>query len=174
MEGKINLKQQKILIFIIIVAVVTLYFGKKISSYHNTKLAAIKEKIEIYRNKIELINGVIRLSQELEKFKDIGWLTNESVAVMGKINELVTKYGIEIITFDPGGLSDKGNYFTLLMSLNIKTDYFTLLRFITAIENLQSLTKITNLQIIPDGDSSQEQGPISKVNLTLEAFIIKK
>lgn len=173
---RFNLKQQKDLIFIILVFAITLFLGRKILVKQKENLVNVKGKIENYKEKIALTNEINKLSKEFDKFKKMAWQTKESVSVMGAINELANKYDIEIFSFDPGGLKGEGNYFTLSMALNIKADYFDLLRFLSAIEKLETLTKIINLRIMPMGGSGSgnEDGPKVQVNLTLRAFILEK
>lgn len=173
--GKLNIRNQKTLILIIVAILITIFFGRKIWDSQKVKSNILKKRIQEYQNKIDLSKEINRLSKEFEKFRNVSWLTEESVAIMGKVNELATNHGVEIFTFDPGGLRDNNNYFTFLMSLNIGADYFSLTRFLSTIEELESLTKIVSLRVIPTGEGSlDEQGPKVRANLSIEAFILKK
>lgn len=172
---KVNLREQKEKIFIILVVIVTIFIGRKILDSQKVKLINTQNKIKNYQQRIELTTQIDMFNKEIEKFKDAGWQTQESAYIMGKINELASEYGIEILTFDPGSLQDNQHYFALAMTLNVSANYFSLTKFIAAIENLDTLTKITSLQIATSSQSaSDEYGPSVKVNLGITTFILKK
>jgi Tfp pilus assembly protein PilO len=172
---KIDLREQKELIFIIIVVVVTGFLGKKILDSQRIKVSGAQEKINYYQQRMELAADINSLNKEIGKFKDAGWQSQETAAIMSAVNELASKYDVEILTFDPGGLRDEQHYLSLAMVLNIRGDYFSLAKFISAIENLNALTKIASLQITPTGEQgSEEYGPIVQANLNIVAFILKK
>lgn len=175
-SDRFNLKQQKELILVIIVLAITLFFGKKIWVKQKENIASLRGKIEAFKEKIVLSNEIDKLSSECDKFKSMAWQTKEGVSIMGRINELANKYDIEIFSFDPGGLKSENNYSTLSMTLNIKADYFNLLRFLSAIEKLETLTKIISLRITPEGgtNSEDEAGPKVQGNLVIRAFILEK
>ncbi len=174
-DVKIKLREQKDKIFIILVVIATIFIGRKILDSQKVKLANTQDRIKNYQQRIELATIVDSLDKQIGKFKDVGWQSQESVSIMGKINELASQYGIEILTFDPGSLQDNQQYFTLAMTLNLSADYFSLTKFLSAIENLEALTKITNLQITSSSESGlDEYGPIVKANLSIAAFIFKK
>lgn len=190
---KLNIKQQKQLIFIAIVLSVTLFYGKKIWDSQKVKLIQVQGNITDYQNKITLAKEINKLSSGFDEFKNLSWPANESFAIMEKINGLAARYNIEIINFNPAGLSDKDGYQVLLMNLNIKADYFSLSKFISAIEKLETLTKIASMVITPSSTfksnitegrtkidegrkemSEDEQSPMLEANLSIEVFILKK
>lgn len=173
---RINLKQKKELIFILLIFVITLFLGKKIWVKQKVSLIVAKDRIENYKEKIALIDEIDKLSREFEKYKNVTWKTKESVSIMGAINELANKYNIDIFSFDPGGLKEEGGYSTLSMALNIRADYFDLLRFLSTIEKLETLTKIISLRIIPErgSGSADGTGPMVQANLAIRAFILEK
>ena len=175
MKINFNLKEQKEKIFIIIVLVITIFIGKKIFDSQNTKMTKAQSMIQDYQRSIEIAKEINSLDQQLSKFDNAGWQTQESVAIMGKINELASQYKVEVLNFDPGSQQDYKYYIILGMALNIKGDYFSLTNFLSAIENLESLTKVTELQIRPSRDiNSKEYGSLLEASLKISAFIIKK
>ena len=94
---------------------------------------------------------------------------------MGKINDLANKYEVEISTFDPAGRKDTPNYLIFSMNLNIDADYFNLIRFLSAIEKLEHLTKIATLSISPVPDrGSEDTGPFARAYVSLDAYILKE
>ena len=94
---------------------------------------------------------------------------------MGAINKLVSKYDLEIFSFDPRGIRKEKGYLTFSMALSVGAEYFDLLKFLSEIEELGALTKIINLRITPNTKSeSQEYGPMVRTNFTIQAFIFKK
>ena len=171
---KIDLREQKQPIFIAVVILITLFAGKKIWNAQKAQSLNFKDKIKNYQKQINLANEINKLSNEFEKFRDAGWLTKESVEIMGRINEIAGTHDIEILQFDPGRLSSKKGYSTMSMSLNIRADYSNLSRFLSEIEEWEALTKITYLRITPEGSHDREYGPMIRVNLSIEAFILEK
>ena len=170
--GKYNLTNQKQLIFIIVVVLATTFFGKKIWDSQKMQLSKLNEEIENYQKKISLANDIDEFSKKFVKFRGLGWPTTESVTIMGRINDLASKHGIEIITFDPIGLSKKENYSVFSMRLNIKTDYFSLSRFLLEIEELKTLTKVTSFEVTPESYyTDEEYGPLIEANLSIKAFM---
>ena len=63
--GKIDLKQQKELIFIIVVILVTLFFGKKTWDSQKRNSSTINNKIKSSQEKINLANEINKLSKEI-------------------------------------------------------------------------------------------------------------
>ncbi|MDD5005972.1 MAG: type 4a pilus biogenesis protein PilO [Candidatus Omnitrophica bacterium] len=169
---KFDFRKNKDLIFIIVVALITLFLGRKIWDHQKMRSSSIRGKIQTYQQEIELANKIKKLSQEFDKLKNIGWQTKETVSVMGKINDLASKHNIDISSFDPSGLQDQQYYFTLDMSMNIRADYSDLVMFLSEIENLETLTKITRLQITPELE--QSESPLVEAFLSITAFISKK
>jgi len=173
--ANINLKEQKTPIFIIVAILITLFFGKKIWDSNSAKSRIINKKIINYENQIELANEINMLSKKFDEFRSMGWQTEESVSIMGAINKFVSKYDLEIFSFDPGSLKKEKKYLTFAMTLSVGADYFDLLKFLSEIEELGALTKIINLRITPTIKSeSQEYGPMVRANFTIQAFIFKK
>lgn len=168
-----DLKENKQLIFIVVVVLIIGFSGKKIWDKQNVQLAQSTKRIQNYQKMIFLADEIERLSRESQKFRGFGWLTKDSVEIMGKINDLVNKHRIEILTFDPAGFKNKGNYSTFSMALKLKSDYFDLSRFVSEIEELETLTKVMTLQVSPERGSGQGDGPLVKANLTIKAFILK-
>jgi len=172
---KINFKEHREKIFILLVVIATIFLARKILDAQKIKLAGSQDKISNYQRRIELGREIDSLNKELNKFKNVGWETEESVTMMGKINEIASQYGIEIINFNPGSPQDNQYYLTVAMSLDVSADYFSLTKFLSAIEDLETLTKITSLQITSSTEpDSGEYGLTVKANIGIIAFIIKK
>ncbi len=167
-----TLREHKKLVFIIVVILVTVFLGKKIFDTQKKQTISIKKDIERFKKEASLANDINKLSVEIDKFQGAGWLTDESVDIMGKINEIAGKHGIEIFKFNPGGVKKQGNYSTMSMSLDIGAGYFELTRFFAEIEEMEALTKITSLHMIPERNYDEELGPRIKASLSIEAFIL--
>lgn len=176
MADKFNLKQKKELIFICAVFLIVLFFGKKIWDRQKANLLAVKDKIKDYQEKVNLFDQINKFTADVKKFNGLSWDTIESVSVMGNINELASKYNIEIFNFDPGNTKNEKHYSTLTMSLNIRASYSNLVRFLSSIEELPTLTKIINLRIVPAGPSGPEEegGPKIQANLAVRAFVLER
>jgi Tfp pilus assembly protein PilO len=173
--NKLNLKDQKQIVVVVAALFLTYFFGNKILTSNKTEIANIKSKIDSYHQIKDSANEINILSSELEKFKDVGWATKESDEIMGSVNELANKHSVEILNFSPGALRNENNYSVFSMSLNIRSDYFSLLRFLSEIEELKALTKITYLQLNPEGPSSEAgYEPMVGVNLSMDAYILSK
>lgn len=172
---KIDFREQKDKIFIILVVIIVIFVGRKILDGQNLRIANTRDKISSYERGVELATEISKVGKGLEKFKNAGWQTQESVSIMGAINEVASKYNIEILTFDPGNLRDEKHYFTLSMVLNIRGSYFDLMKFLSALEDLTTLTKISSLQITSGSDiAPQGHGSLVQANLNIVAFILKK
>lgn len=177
--GKINLRERKDIILLIIVVVIAIFISRKILDKGKEKIASVKSKIENYKETIKVVDEINQITKEIKKFDDVGWPTKEMVQKMEQINKLASQYNIDISTFDPGQLISKDYYFTLSMTLNIEADYFDFVRFISAIERLKSLTKVISLRITPVGDfgprieGEQGAGPRVRVYLNVEAYMLK-
>ncbi|MFC1646213.1 type 4a pilus biogenesis protein PilO [Candidatus Omnitrophota bacterium] len=172
--NKSNLKNQKDLIFIVIVVLVTAFLGKKVWEIQKAQLYRTKKEIEVYEEKMSLSDDINLKSKKIEEFRSLGWLTEESITIMGTINDLAGKHSIEIITFDPAGLKKNKNFSVFSMKLNIRSKYFSLARFLLEVEELKTLTKIATLEITPERNRVNEDDPMVKTKLSLKAFIAKK
>jgi len=173
----INLKENKTIVFVVIVLVITLFLSKKIWDSQDVKLNYAKSQINDYNQRINLADEINVISDQLKKFDNSGWPSKESVAVMGKITDLATKNNLQIDNFDPQGLTDKGEYYIIPFTLSFKAEYFNLQRFLSDIENLSYLTKIKNIRIVPEsvGYDQSDDNPVSlATNLAIEAYVLKK
>ena len=169
---KYDIRNQNQIIFIIAVVLATAFVGKKIWDAQNNQLAKSNKEIQDYQKKISIAGEIDGLYKQFAKFKGVGWVTAESVTIMGRINDLASKHGIEIINFDPVGLDEKTNYSVFSLKLSIRADYFSLSRFLSEIEELKTLTKVSSLEITPESYfSDRKDGPLIEANLTIRAFI---
>ncbi|MDD5356353.1 MAG: hypothetical protein PHY56_07455, partial [Candidatus Omnitrophica bacterium] len=89
---KINFKEHKEKIFILLVVIATIFFGRKILDAQKIKLISSQDKISNYQQRIELAREINSLNKELGKFKNAGWQTDESAAMMGEINDIASQY----------------------------------------------------------------------------------
>lgn len=169
-----KIKENKHIIFIIVVILITAFLSKKIWEMQSAKLENIKSEIVHYKNVAVLAGEINSLFDALDKFKEVGWPTAESASIMEEVNKLASKHSVQIMSFNPGDFKSFESYYTLTMILNIKSDYFNLSRFLSELEELGSLTKVSILEIKPEGDTSQEEGPLIRGNLHIVAFILKR
>ena len=168
-----RLKDNKHVIFILVVILITAFLSKKIWEMQSAKLEEIKSEIVHYKKVTVLATEINSLFKALDKFKEVGWPTAESATIMGEVNKLASKHGVQIMTFNPGEYNSYESYATLAMVLNIKSDYFNLSRFLSELEELENLTKVSVLQMKPEGDTSQVDGPLLRGNLNIVAFVLK-
>ena len=140
----------------------------------SSRIVNIRNEIIHHKKVADLAKEINSLFEALDKFKKVGWPTGESVAIMGEVNNLARKHSVEILTFNPGDFNELDSYSTLSMILNLRADYFSLVRFLSELEELETLTKVSVLQITPEGSTSQDDGPPVRANLTIYAFILKR
>ena len=171
MAKNIDLREHKETILIVAAIAIALFFSKKIWDTNKTKIAGIKQQIQVKKESASLANDIRQVSKDAEKYKKLAWNTKESVVIMGQINELATKYNIDIFSFDPGTVQNKNTHFELTLSLNLGAQYQDFINFLVALESLPTLTKIKNVNISPSGKQTNESARISAF-LVLEAYII--
>ena len=170
---KIGPTQKQHLGFILLLAVICFFATGKISTYHKKKIKKISKEIKDVKERSEIIENIRFMWESLNEFQDLSWDTNETVDIMGKINTVAGKHGMQIISFDPGGMSPReGTYKTLKMSLNIKGEHFNFMRFITELENLEMLTKINNIKVTPEGEGYSQKDTKIRATISIEAFAL--
>ncbi|MFC1709255.1 type 4a pilus biogenesis protein PilO [Candidatus Omnitrophota bacterium] len=174
-ELNINtLKENKQLIFIIIIVIIAAFIGKNILVNQIKQHSKMNKRIKAYQKLEGAARDINKLSEELKRLKALGWLSAESVEIMSKINELVGKHGLEISSFDPGGFTEQKNYSTFSLNLDMKSDYFSFTQFLSEVEGLKELTRIISLKVVPVENSDQEGESLIRSSLLIKAFITRE
>jgi len=169
---ELTIKNKSQLIFIGLLIWLCFLISKKITTYYENKIRYSKEEIKKNKQLINTIENIEKLKKQEEPFRNIGWDTKEMVAVMGKINSIAAKHNIQIISFDPAGTSKVENCYQVFnMNMELKAEYFDLLRFISELENLNMLTKISSLKINPEEANFQENS-LLRGSLSIEAYAL--
>ena len=166
-----DVREHKEKIILILALIIALFFSKKIWVTHQEKLAKVEKEIGVQKQKISLAAEIKEITKETVGYEKITWKTRESVVIMGRVNELAQKHNIVIYTFDPGAVQRQGEINILAMNLNFSAEYDDLLRFLTELENLPTLTKIKILNLSPQGKQSEERAP-TRIYMSILAFIV--
>jgi len=170
--GKINLNNKNQLTFIVLLVVLSFFASKKIFRYHEKRISYLKSEISRIEQIKQTTQDIIISRTKIEPFRTLSWDTKEMVAIMGKINAIAGKHNIQIISFDPAGTSTiKDSYTVFNMNLDMRAEYFDLLRFIAEIENFQMLTKIAAFKIYPE-DNNFQANSLLRGNLSIEAYAL--
>jgi len=164
--------KKKDLIFILFAVLLSLTISKKIWDNHMEKINSITKQVQDFDDRMELAKDVKLLEEQVLIFKEKSWHITDTTPVMGKMNELTTEFSIDTLSINPQGVKRlKKTYSIATLSLNLKSEYFALVRFLSEIENFKKLIKITSLRLRPEKFAVEKEGPHLIIDLVIQAYI---
>ena len=164
--------KKKDLIFILFAVLLSLTISKKIWDNHTQKINVITKQVQELNDQMELAKDVQLLKKQIDVFKEQSWQIKDTTPIMGKMNELTTEFGIDTLSINPQGIRRiKKTYSVATLSLNLKAEYFALVRFLSEVENFKKLTKITSLKLRPERFAVEKDGPYLVIDLVIQAYV---
>ena len=165
-EGK-KFSYNKITILTVIIIVITLAIGgwgifrPFLNRGKSLRREILHERDKnIVLGKMAVLDEYLRIyDKRIPKNRNVSWL-------LGELTEAAKKEGIDIVSITPSDPEDRGIYIKLSVTMEIRSDYNQLGRFISMIESSKKFFRVEKCYITeyhPDSKEETEEGGALKV-----------
>jgi Tfp pilus assembly protein PilO len=138
-----------IIIFAVIVAFNFIYQNKM------RQMQALKEKVDTESKKNAVLENISQLEQRINVYK--GYLAKkDATSVMSIISNIAAEATVKIVSIKPGKEVVNPEYTKLPFELSVSAkDYHTLGRFISGLENYETVFVVENINIATGSDKKE-------------------
>ncbi len=176
--------RQKYLIFLIVIALFTAGFFTLGSSMLSKELKEIKrvdKKIKVAQEKL---NSAKIMNEQLSEFSRIiqnsltktkKFKTEETNAFVKNLAELADRFKISVVNIFPKEVFTRANLVEQNYTMELQCDYIQMGKFLSKLESLDHIIKITYLEVKPmyDRNKAQVAGQATMYTVSIELSVFK-
>jgi type IV pilus assembly protein PilO len=117
---------------------------------------AVNEQIALYRQQLEMAEGLIPSNEELPNLLDA-------------ISAEATRTGVELTLIQPVGATEESYYTRRVYDMAVVGEYHQIGEFLTRVASLPRIVTPTNLRVAPQGGADEAAAGTAAAQVPLEA-----
>ncbi len=135
------------------------------------EITTLRQSITDSQKRIELYREIQGLRESLDAHEGVLATLTERSQLLGKISDIAGRTELHVETLTPRTESD-GGYTKLKMEMNGQGTFFSLLKFLQAVEKFGGAIKVRDISILWKPSSSPQEGKYSlQIQLVFETLL---
>ncbi|MFA7255311.1 MAG: type 4a pilus biogenesis protein PilO [Candidatus Omnitrophota bacterium] len=134
-------------------------------------IASMRQSIAESQKRSELYREVQGLKESLDGSESVLATVTERSQLLGKISDIAGRTQIHIATLTPRTEPD-GGYIRLRMEMNGQGTFFSLLKFLQAVEKIGAAIKVRDISLLWKPSSTPQEGQYPlQIQIVFETFL---
>lgn len=134
-------------------------------------IAGFRQSIQDSKKRTELYQDVQGLKEKLDKSESVFAMLTERSQLLGKISDIAGRNQIRVQTLTPR-TGPEGGYVKLKIEMDGQGSFFSLLKFLQAVEKIGAAIKVRDVSILWKPSSNAEEGKYAlQIQLVFETFL---
>jgi Tfp pilus assembly protein PilO len=176
------LKQNKDLVVIVVLLLVSLLVAKKIHDAQIGRYNSLKDKIQAEREKGESLDRIVTVNEKVKQLKQRSWKVTDFNTIVEYVSQLASESSVKVSNIMPQEKRDEAHFIVIPFQVNAEAGFKETLVFLKKLETGPFLLHVRDIILAPDrrdfmeGEAQPKKklaGSNLSINLSAEAYYFK-